>query len=277
MTGFATKVRIIVVRPVWRRLIRLLQRRELRKGNERVIVNFEGSNLLLEINDTHDYLMLRSFRKSGCYERATTLLLRRQLQPGDLFIDGGANNGYFSVLACELVGSDGVVHSFEPNPYAFKRLESNIALNGITKGVRTHLMGLSNTEGVAELWLSEYEDGLATMRPSGSSSISVPVCRLESLDCDWRRTIVKLDIEGKESDVIESLIMHLPRGSLPRMIVEWNPETSDARLWDAFQGSYRIAQICESPSGYYLAPICDVASLLKLPLSNLWATPSTSG
>ncbi|HUF79655.1 MAG TPA: hypothetical protein VMN03_00855, partial [Burkholderiales bacterium] len=58
----------------------------------------------------------------GLYELDTARVLRRLLRPGDHFIDGGANIGYFSLMAARLVGSIGRVDAFEPQPENRARL-----------------------------------------------------------------------------------------------------------------------------------------------------------
>jgi len=60
----------------------------------------------------------------GGYERETVSAMERFLRPGDTFIDVGANIGYLSTLALGLVGETGQVHSFEPVPDHFQRLQA---------------------------------------------------------------------------------------------------------------------------------------------------------
>lgn len=52
----------------------------------------------------------------------TTQLLERVLRPGDSFLDIGANIGYFTIFGAALVGFNGRVHAFEPNPRTFDLL-----------------------------------------------------------------------------------------------------------------------------------------------------------
>jgi FkbM family methyltransferase len=47
-------------------------------------------------------------------------LFRQHLDEGSLFIDIGANLGYWSAFAASLVGRDGEVHAFEPVPRFFE-------------------------------------------------------------------------------------------------------------------------------------------------------------
>ena len=59
------------------------------------------------------------------YEKHETLVLLQRLRPGMVFFDIGAHVGYFSLLASQLVGETGLVHSFEPTPRTFRLLADN--------------------------------------------------------------------------------------------------------------------------------------------------------
>ena len=58
----------------------------------------------------------------GSYQYEITDILKRFLRKGDTFVDIGANIGYISTFALGLVGQSGEVHSFEPVPRFFARL-----------------------------------------------------------------------------------------------------------------------------------------------------------
>ena len=66
----------------------------------------------------------------GEYEPAMTAVLGRYLKQGDVFVDLGANEGYFSVIASPLVGSAGRVIAIEPQSRLQNTIQENLALNG---------------------------------------------------------------------------------------------------------------------------------------------------
>src|SRR5712692_7132722 len=65
----------------------------------------------------------------GFFEEDVCLFLRRSLRPGMVVIDVGAHFGFFSLLASELVGSEGRIVAVEPMPETFGRLARNVAIN----------------------------------------------------------------------------------------------------------------------------------------------------
>ena len=86
--------------------------------------------LKMHIHGEQDQFVSRRIREEGIWEPYETSLLLSMLRPGDVFVDVGANIGYFSVLAASVVGDDGAVFAFEPDPDNFRLLRRNVALNG---------------------------------------------------------------------------------------------------------------------------------------------------
>jgi FkbM family methyltransferase len=61
----------------------------------------------------------------GFFEANLTNFFINYLQEGDVFVDVGAHVGFYSILASDLVGASGSVHSFEPTPRTFESLLEN--------------------------------------------------------------------------------------------------------------------------------------------------------
>src|SRR5947209_7701542 len=65
----------------------------------------------------------------GEYEPSMASVLDRYLYPGAVFVDLGANEGYFSVLASKLVGPFGMVIAVEPQERLQAVIQHNCYLN----------------------------------------------------------------------------------------------------------------------------------------------------
>lgn len=87
----------------------------------------------------------------GTWEPDLAAFLRRRLQPGDTFIDVGANVGYLSVLSSGLVGPQGVVVAIEPAPDARAALQETVARND-RDNIRLVTAAISDHDGEIPLF-----------------------------------------------------------------------------------------------------------------------------
>ena len=69
---------------------------------------------------------------AGSFEPNEFLLLSRVQRPGMVFVDGGANDGLYSLFASpQWVGSTGRVLAVEPSSREYERLLANLRLDEI--------------------------------------------------------------------------------------------------------------------------------------------------
>ena len=137
---------------------------------------------------------------AGAYERGLVKTLKSFLKPGMVFVDLGANIGYFSAIAAALVGNEGRVFAFEPSPALYARLRRN--LSPFERAVVCEFAA-SDTNGPVPLYLHPRESGWASLFPDHDARIGTRVDSIR-LD-DWvqevgldRLDFIKLDIEGSE-------------------------------------------------------------------------------
>ena len=76
--------------------------------------------------------------------------LRAIIRPGDVFLDIGANVGFFTILGARLVGDSGSVVAFEPEPRNVAALRDNVALNDFAN-VTVVAAAVSSSTGTAPL------------------------------------------------------------------------------------------------------------------------------
>lgn len=147
----------------------------------------------------------------SAYEPDEVAVLERYLKPGDVFVDVGANIGYLTAVGASLVGPDGAVHSFEPVPEYFSRLESLRAANP-QYAITVNAMALGEREGSAEIAQSPRGNiGWNTMVPGmlrdgAGARHTVPVQRLDrylSQRGIGRVALIKIDTEGFELPVLQ--------------------------------------------------------------------------
>lgn len=162
------------------------------------------------------------------YEEKEIKFLQKILNPGDSFIDAGANIGIFSLMASEIVGPQGRVYSFEPFSKNHKNLENHVKINNL-KNVAVEQLALSDRSGEIVLHINETDGnmGMATAYPS-DFTYSETVKTISLDDYVLKRDItlikaVKIDIEGGEYLALLGMKRILEKYH-PTIIIEINPE-----------------------------------------------------
>jgi FkbM family methyltransferase len=182
---------------------------------------------------------------TGTFEPGCSNLLRAVLKPGDLFVDVGANIGYFTLLCSRLVGIGGRVLAVEPNPEIRAQLQRNLSRNGM-RNVQVFDCALSEAEGEIPLFLGPPDNtGLSSFRAPRDSTGSIKV-RTAQFDALFppeqsRAAIVKINVEGAELRVLRGMRKYLARNR-PDLIIELSPEylqaleASVVELYDLLAG-----------------------------------------
>jgi len=156
----------------------------------------------------------------------------KKLQPGDAFIDVGANVGLYSILAAKQVGQQGRVVAFEPQPKIFETLKNNLAYNR-AGWVESFPFALSDQSTTMTMHLTEGHSGSAFLKEHVAENHpdAVKVLAPQELPCfqqDWNkhaRIIMKIDTEGNELNILFGFGGFIDaQKNLATIIVEIYPE-----------------------------------------------------
>lgn len=191
-------------------------------------------------------------------------LVQMILRPGDVFLDGGANVGLFTLIAAAAVGTTGRVIACEPVPETIALLKANVGLNRF-HWVEAYDVALGEAPGDAELFSFGPGAGLSSFAPesrAGSVRLPVRVVTLDALISSSPRPVrlVKLDIEGAEGRALlgaEGLLQ-----SKPDFLIEVEPShlarqgSSPRELQAIFVArGYQGYEIQEAGAGIRLHPL----------------------
>jgi FkbM family methyltransferase len=188
-----------------------------------------------------DDMIARMILYFGVWEPNNSALVDSILQPGDLFVDVGANIGYYTLLASSRVGPSGKVVAIEASPAIFAQLRENTLANGTTN---TRLLNVAVSDSRRELLLY---GGTRWNRGSTSAVVhepdQIPEAKVAAVPIDelllpeelQRVALIKIDIEGGELPVLERILATLDRYPKNlKLLVELAPQVSGARLRAAF-------------------------------------------
>jgi FkbM family methyltransferase len=173
----------------------------------------------------------------GAFEPNEFVFLRSALEPGMVVLDGGANEGLFSLYAARRVGSSGAVLAVEPSTREFERLEANVALNRLDN-VRAFKLALGSRVGEARLAVARSRHagmnaidagdpggGLADWAASRETVDLETIDELVARSGLERLDLVKLDVEGSEVDALDGA-----RATIERFQPTILLEAEEARL-----------------------------------------------
>ncbi len=171
----------------------------------------------------------RTILESGSYEGDTEERLRNVLRPGDVFVDVGANEGVLSALASRCVGADGFVLAVEPQSRLLDLVEINIRLNGPTRFavIGAALGGEDGSVGEISLYPSLNSGASSFVARYRFSRLTeaanfVSLERLLDVNELKRADLVKIDVEGYEGRVVDSMLGLIRSGRIRRILIDYH-------------------------------------------------------
>lgn len=181
------------------------------KNKDRHIKTFWGNDFFIPIDDANaiDIFYCGSLRFT---ESGLTRFLIKNLKEGDVFYDIGANYGYYSNLAINLVGDTGEVHAFEPNPITLKYTRENVTKTNKKTKIFINEFALSNTTGTASFFDTSiaHKSGMSTIITTVAQNnllkyheIKIKTSTFDEYIKNHNTpTVIKIDVEGSESMVL---------------------------------------------------------------------------
>jgi FkbM family methyltransferase len=167
----------------------------------------------LAVHETGDAFVSESLARSGCWEPFETTVFARlvldhraRTQRPPFVVDGGANLGWYSVVA-GILGAE--VFAVEPMPANEALLRSNIERNQLNEAVKVFAGALGDLPGRASLHLSSTNQGDHRLHNGEShdpakrkSTVEVAVETLDKLAGAKPVDLIKLDTQGSEAAIL---------------------------------------------------------------------------
>lgn len=164
----------------------------------------------------------------------TVAWIESNLRNGDVLYDIGANIGAYSLIAAKAGPKDVTIVAIEPGYANYATLCENIILNGLGEAVTALPVVLSEQNRLGFFSYADVTAGAALHSLDGEESFAyrqpVLVYSLDSLIGMFSLpapTLIKLDVDGSEADVLAGARETLRRPELRSLVVEVEAAATD--------------------------------------------------
>lgn len=163
--------------------------------------------------DTRDLSLAPHILIDGYWEQWITNVFRQAIRPGMHVLDIGANVGWYSLLAAELVGPNGRLTSFEANPAMAELVHRNLVVNGFLDRARVETKAVYSVSKQLAFQVYEHFMGssslFATQEAAASFKDTLKTVQVDAVSLDdfmspgSRVDFIKIDAEGAEPFILK--------------------------------------------------------------------------
>ena len=158
----------------------------------------------------------------GLHEFEEMSFLLHFLNEADTFYDVGANIGSYTILAAGVCGAK--VCSFEPVPNTFQFLKENVSVNKLNESVTPYMVAVGAGKGIIKITdtFDTVNHVVEDNWVNQNAGIDVPVISLDDVATKDYPALIKIDVEGYETEVLNGMNAILKESTLKAIIIELN-------------------------------------------------------
>ena len=162
------------------------------------------------------------------YEREETSFFLRFCQPGAVFVDIGANSGYYTALFLARAGAESRAVAMEPDPECYELLQRTVKANGGSNATCLQ-MAAADAPGTAYLYQNADNrgDNRLYWHDKAASKCRVPVTNVDSILSDLRIPevhLIKMDVQGFEAIALKGMERTLASATRLILMSEFWPQ-----------------------------------------------------
>ena len=191
----------------------------------------------------------------GGYEPRLTDAVQRILRRGDTFVDLGAHEGYFSMLAAT-AQPQAAVHSIEPHPASSALIRENVRLNELTN-VTVHPIAIADQPGRRPMVAGTHTGSTQFAdRAVDAAGFEVETQSLDAFVAEQDLTsirLMKIDVEGAELLVFRGAAQVLASRVVAYYALDYHQSIIGPDACREIDGRLRAAgYVCSSANGLWL-------------------------
>lgn len=194
-------------------------------GRETVVVPIGDYRFAFDAGDFFQMSMALD-----AYENESVDLLKRILEPGDTYVDVGAQLGFLAAHAAGRIGSGGRLLLFEPDPRPAQRLHEHLKSTTAASAPETSILAkaCSDCSRREPLYLADIigQSTLVGREPHASTPRESVIVDMVLLDQEIvsqgveHIRLLKIDCEGHELSVLRGTRKSLESGRIDYIIIE---------------------------------------------------------
>ncbi|MFW6129531.1 MAG: FkbM family methyltransferase [Atribacterota bacterium] len=196
-----------------------------------------GKKMYIDISkvkyDIGEESIAKQLALDGIREPVSTVYFRKYIKDCEVFLDIGANIGYYTLIAAEEMKKDGIIYAVEPSDENIELLKKNIFANGYGKMVKIHKLAFSDKKGEVNYFVSSMSNLNTTYNSELVHKKQVPFLKRykvksttvdKFLEDNKKPEFIKMDIEGAEVDVIKGMKKTLRAKKKIILFIEIHPQ-----------------------------------------------------
>jgi FkbM family methyltransferase len=156
----------------------------------------------------------------GLHEFHDMGFLLHLLRAGDLFVDAGANIGGYTILAS--ADKEANTIAIEPGLSAYKNLMTNVRINDMGNRVHALNIALGSTTGMVDFTTSLDTTNHVVAENEHTDTVKVNMDTLDNILEKQSPILLKIDVEGFETEVLKGAKRTLQNEHLKAIIIELN-------------------------------------------------------
>jgi FkbM family methyltransferase len=214
-------------------------------ANQMLVQSLYGIKYLI---DPQDLIMTPQLIVYRQWEADLSRFFSLRCKPTTVFIDIGANFGYFTCLVAAKVGptGSGHVYAIEPNTKLVKLLRANALINWSMCPIDIHPVALGEENKIVQLHVPVDRAANGTLTATASNSdlmIDVEMKQLDALiPIGQTVDLIKLDVEGHEYGVLNGARRVIFDSINIEIVMEW----SSKQMLDAGYSIKSMLELIES-------------------------------
>ncbi|PSO43387.1 hypothetical protein BRC19_00795 [Candidatus Saccharibacteria bacterium QS_5_54_17] len=233
------------------------------------MVELQYKNRQFLFNEGIDGNVIRTLGKGRFYEPGMLKFIEK-LEPEGTIIDVGANIGNHAIYLGAFTDCQKVI-AIEPHPGINQHLTDNVEQNGLASKIDVHHIAVGDKAGKCNIESnSERYRGTAQVLPDSQGSI--PIKKLDNLAQKRKVSVIKIDVEGFEPQVLRGSSNILSRQE-PHIFVEAHDRKAKRQIDEILHplGYKAVKVFNRTPTYYYRkdASRTGIKELIQRPLFHL--------